>query len=247
MTLEFTVDPELTGELRVQIAACWADVTNAGGSVGFIPPVTVDDLQPATARALASVAAGYDRLLIGRETESPVTGPNAGIDTSTGIGIGTDTRISPIAGAGVGTGIGPTAGIGDAGVRATGIGTSTGTVSTNAGVEIGVQIGGGRLAALAFITDEQTPVTRHLRVVKRVMVHPDFQGRGYGSLLMAEVERTARAMGVELLALDCRGGTGNDEFYKKNGYVEYGRLPGALLIGPGEYRGRVLMALPLKG
>jgi len=42
-------------------------------------------------------------------------------------------------------------------------------------------------------------------------------------------------------------GTGNDEFYKKCGYVEYGRLPGALKVGPDEYRDRVLMTLSLRG
>ena len=33
-------------ELRAQLLACWTDVTNAGGSVGFVPPVTEVDLAP---------------------------------------------------------------------------------------------------------------------------------------------------------------------------------------------------------
>ncbi len=175
MTLEFTLDPELTDELQAEIVACWTDVTNAGGSVGFVPPVTMDDVLPVAVKSLAAVAAGYDRLIIGRDAAS------------------------------------------------------------------------GRLAALAFITSEQSQLTDHWRNVKKVMVHPDFQGRGYGTYLMTEIERAARAMGLHLLTLDCRGGTGNDEFYKKSGYVEYGRLPGALKIGPDDYRDRVLMTLSLRG
>jgi GNAT superfamily N-acetyltransferase len=106
---------------------------------------------------------------------------------------------------------------------------------------------GGRLAALAVISDSQFRLTEHWRTVKRVMVHPDFQGRGYGALLMAEVEHIARTMSLELLTLDCRAGTGNDEFYKKCGYAEYGRLPGALRLGPEDYRDQILMTLTLRG
>jgi GNAT superfamily N-acetyltransferase len=102
-----------------------------------------------------------------------------------------------------------------------------------------------RVAALATISDGQFGLTEHWQKVKRVMVHPDFQGRGYGVLLMAEVERVARQMGLEMLTLDCRGGTGNDVFYKKCGYVEYGRLPGGLRLSEVDYRDQVLMVLSL--
>jgi GNAT superfamily N-acetyltransferase len=85
------------------------------------------------------------------------------------------------------------------------------------------------------------------------MVHPDFQGSGYGYTLMAEVAAVARESGLEQLHLDCRGGTGNDLFYKKCGYTEYGRLPKALKLpgrtedgeGATPYRDRILMAMEL--
>lgn len=179
MALEFTVDPDLTDKLRAEIVACWTDVSNAGGAVGFVPPVAMDDVLPVAVKTFAGVDAGQDRLIIGRETGA-------------------------------------------------------------------AEEQGGRLAALAVITDGQFQLTDHWRTVKRVMVHPDFQGLGYGALLMAEVERTARAMGLELLTLDCRSGTGADEFYKKCGYVEFGRLPGALRLGPEDYRDQVLMNLTLR-
>jgi GNAT superfamily N-acetyltransferase len=105
--------------------------------------------------------------------------------------------------------------------------------------------GAERLAAVAFITDEQFQLTEHWRTVKRVMVHPDFQGLGMGTRLMAEVEQVGREMGLEQLVLDCRGGTGNDEFYKKCGYEEYGRMRAGLRLSADDYRDRIMMALEL--
>lgn len=178
MTLEFTVDPELTETLRAQIVACWTDVSAAGGAVGFVPPVTMDDVLPVARNLFAAVTSGRDRLIVGWEKESADTEP--------------------------------------------------------------------RVGALATISDGQFRLTEHWRTVKRVMVHPDFQGRGYGARLMAEVERVGREMGLEMLTLDCRGGTGNDAFYKKCGYTEYGRLPGGLRLSADDYRDKILMALSLR-
>ncbi|HXR73606.1 GNAT family N-acetyltransferase [Actinocrinis sp.] len=187
MTLEFAVDPELTETLRAQIVACWTDVSNAGGAVGFVPPVTMDDVLPVAEKLFAAVADGRDRLIVGWATDPD----SADLDSAD------PDSAQP------------------------------------------------RVAALATISDGQFRLTEHWRKVKRVMVHPDFQGRGYGALLMAEIEQTARRIGLEMLTLDCRGGTGNDVFYKKCGYVEYGRLPGALRLSADDYRDQVLMALSL--
>ncbi|HET9171881.1 MAG TPA: GNAT family N-acetyltransferase [Actinospica sp.] len=180
MTLQFEVDPELTEQLRAEIVACWTDVTNAGGSVGFVPPVAMDDVLPTAAAQFAGVLAGRDRLILGRTAQ-------------------------------------------------------------------------GRLAALAFLCGNDFAFTAHWQTVKRVMVHPDFQGYGYGYTLMAEIAAVAREAGLEQLHLDCRGGTGNDLFYKKCGYEEYGRIPKALKLpgrtedgeGATPYRDRILMALEL--
>ncbi|MBS2962189.1 GNAT family N-acetyltransferase [Actinocrinis puniceicyclus] len=182
MTLEFAVDPELTETLRAQILACWTEVSNAGGAVGFVPPVTTEDVRPDAERLYAAVESGQDRLIIGRETGAAAAGA----------------------------------------------------------------ADGGRLAAVATLSGHLFRLTDHWRTVKRVMVHPDFQGRGYGLSLMAEVERVARAMGLEMITLDLRGGTGNDAFYKKCGYVEFGRLPGALRLSADDYRDRIYMVLPLR-
>ena len=184
MTLKFEVDPELTEQLRAEIVACWTDVSNAGGAVGFVPPVTMDDVQPTAEAQFAGVLSGRDRLVVGRTTE----GEQA-----------------------------------------------------------------GRVAALAFLIAEDFAFTAHWQTVKRVMVHPDFQGAGYGYRLMAELAAVARESGLEQLHLDVRGGTGADLFYKKCGYQECGRIPKALKLpgrtedggGATPYRDRILMALEL--
>ena len=43
MVLSFELDPPLTPELCDRIVDLWVRVTNAGGAVGFVPPVTADD------------------------------------------------------------------------------------------------------------------------------------------------------------------------------------------------------------
>jgi GNAT superfamily N-acetyltransferase len=184
MTLRFEVDPELTERLEAEIVACWADVSNAGGAVGFVPPVTMDDVLPKAEAQFAGVRSGRDRLVVGR-------------------------------------------------------------------IARGEQA--GRLAAAAFLVANDFAFTVHWQTVRRVMVHPDFQGSGYGYRLMAELAAVAREAGLEQLHLDCRGGTGNELFYKKCGYSEYGRIPKALKLpgrtddgaGATPYRDRILMALEL--
>jgi GNAT superfamily N-acetyltransferase len=57
------LNPGLTAELRERIVTLWVDVTNAGGAVGFVPPVTTDDVRPTAERAFAAVDRGEDHLL----------------------------------------------------------------------------------------------------------------------------------------------------------------------------------------
>jgi GNAT superfamily N-acetyltransferase len=64
MAITFTLDPPITDELRERIIALWAEVTNAGGAVGFVPPVEVADVRPLAEESLAAVETGPDHLLI---------------------------------------------------------------------------------------------------------------------------------------------------------------------------------------
>ncbi|THA80185.1 GNAT family N-acetyltransferase [Streptomyces sp. A0592] len=65
MTLTFTLDPVVGPSLREGIVELWTDVSNAGGAVGFVPPVTRDDVRPPLDEHLAGVADGRCRLLVG--------------------------------------------------------------------------------------------------------------------------------------------------------------------------------------
>ncbi|MDG9708032.1 GNAT family N-acetyltransferase [Streptomyces sp. DH10] len=72
MPLTFTLDPAVTPELRDGILDLWADVSNAGGAVGFVPPVTRDDIRPSLVQHFALMAEGRVRLLVGHDEEGRV-------------------------------------------------------------------------------------------------------------------------------------------------------------------------------
>jgi GNAT superfamily N-acetyltransferase len=67
MPLTFDLDPETTPELLGSIRTLWADVSNAGGAVGFVPPVTGEDIRPELIKHLAAMTEGRTRLLVGRD------------------------------------------------------------------------------------------------------------------------------------------------------------------------------------
>ena len=50
--------------LRAELLACWVDVTNAGGAVGFVPPVTAADVAPVLDRLLDGITSGRDVLCV---------------------------------------------------------------------------------------------------------------------------------------------------------------------------------------
>ncbi|GAB3072860.1 GNAT family N-acetyltransferase [Micromonospora schwarzwaldensis] len=167
MDLRFVLDPDLTPELRERLVALWVEVTNAGGAVGFVAPVSAAEVRPVAESTLAEVADGPDRLLAGYQ--------------------------------------------------------------------------GDRLVAVLVIADNRFHLKTHWRVLKRVMVHPDTQGRGHGAALMREAERVARSLGVEALHVTVRDGLGLDRFYHRLGYREVGRLPAALRLSPTDSRDEILM------
>ncbi|WP_406495101.1 GNAT family N-acetyltransferase [Streptomyces sp. NBC_00846] len=72
MALTFELDPKVDRALRDGITELWADVSDAGGAVGFVPPVTIDDVQPELVRHLVAMAEGHTRLLVGRDREGAV-------------------------------------------------------------------------------------------------------------------------------------------------------------------------------
>jgi GNAT superfamily N-acetyltransferase len=50
--------------LRGELLACWTDVSNAGGAVGFVPPVDRGDVAPVLGRLLEGVHSGRDVLAV---------------------------------------------------------------------------------------------------------------------------------------------------------------------------------------
>ena len=171
MALSFELDPPLTDDLRAAIVALWVDVTNAGGAVGFVLPVTADDVRTTAEAALDAVAAGRDHLLVGVDDARPV--------------------------------------------------------------------------ALLFVADNVYALKDHWRVLKRVMVAPGSQGRGYGGALMREAAAVAEKLGLAGLQVTVRAGMGTEDFYARLGYREVGRVPGALRVAPGDDRDEIIMWLDL--
>ncbi|KUL62888.1 GNAT family N-acetyltransferase [Streptomyces albidoflavus] len=72
MTLTFTVDPPQTPELRDQIIDLWTDVSNAGGAVGFVPPVTAEDVRPDYLKHLVALESRRMHLVAGRDEDGRV-------------------------------------------------------------------------------------------------------------------------------------------------------------------------------
>lgn len=72
MSLTCQLDPVIDAEVREGILALWTDVSNAGGAVGFVPPVTPEDIEPDLVKSLAAVADGQRRLIVGRDDDGRV-------------------------------------------------------------------------------------------------------------------------------------------------------------------------------
>ncbi|MFH8802603.1 GNAT family N-acetyltransferase [Streptomyces sp. NPDC017936] len=72
MSLTFTLDPAVGPALRDGILDLWTDVTNAGGAVGFVAPVTREEVRPELVRHLVAMAEGRMRLLVGHDEAGEV-------------------------------------------------------------------------------------------------------------------------------------------------------------------------------
>ncbi|MFC8505661.1 GNAT family N-acetyltransferase [Streptomyces sp. NPDC057411] len=72
MALTFELDPPVGPALRDGVLALWADVSNAGGAVGFVPPVTPEEIRPALLTHLVGMAKGDTRLLVGRDERGEI-------------------------------------------------------------------------------------------------------------------------------------------------------------------------------
>lgn len=69
MPLRFELNPPLSAALRAELVSIWADVSNAGGAVGFSTGVTVEDVLSVAAPALDAAGDGDNHLLIAYRDE----------------------------------------------------------------------------------------------------------------------------------------------------------------------------------
>lgn len=72
MSLTFTLDPAVTPALRDGVLDLWTDVSNAGGAVGFVPPVAREAVRPSLLQHLTAMADGRTRLLVGHDEAGEV-------------------------------------------------------------------------------------------------------------------------------------------------------------------------------
>ena len=99
----------------------------------------------------------------------------------------------------------------------------------------------GRLVGWFVLESRGGALSPHWRTVKRLQVHPELQGRGYGGRLLGAADDVARRLGLLALHLTVRGGTGTEAFYADRGYREVGRLPGALRLSGADDRDEIHM------
>lgn len=74
--VEIEADPALDDALERSLVDLWAAVSNAGGAVGFVPPVTASEVASTVTPLFTSIRSGPNRLVIAR-----VDGAVAGMAT----------------------------------------------------------------------------------------------------------------------------------------------------------------------
>ena len=91
---------------------------------------------------------------------------------------------------------------------------------------------GDRLVGSGSWARHAYAVARQNAEVRKVMVHPDARGQGVGRAVTAALVGDARAAGVEVLTLDCRGNNhGALRLYASLGFVVSGRRPDFIAVG----------------
>ncbi|KAA9148116.1 GNAT family N-acetyltransferase [Amycolatopsis acidicola] len=94
----------------------------------------------------------------------------------------------------------------------------------------------GALVGMVALRPASGAVYAHRAELRKLMVHPALQRSGAGGRLLTRALEHARARGLRQVRLSTRGGTHLPDYYRRRGWVEVGRFPGALQIGPGDFR-----------
>ena len=94
----------------------------------------------------------------------------------------------------------------------------------------------GRVEATGMWRRGPRPIFEHAADVMKVMAHPGARGLGLGRLVVSGLVERARAAGLETLTLGVRGNNhGTIDLYRSLGFVEWGRLPNVIEVGPDRY------------
>jgi GNAT superfamily N-acetyltransferase len=64
MSVEITVDPRITPTLRHELITVWAEVTQAGGAVGFLQPITTGEIEPVADEMFRALESGTQHLVV---------------------------------------------------------------------------------------------------------------------------------------------------------------------------------------
>jgi GNAT superfamily N-acetyltransferase len=84
--------------------------------------------------------------------------------------------------------------------------------------------------------DFDTPADqRHRAEVKKLLVHPAARRRGLARALLHGAEQEAARAGRTLLTLDARAGSAADSLYRREGWIEAGRIPEATQDADGTF------------
>ena len=108
-----------------------------------------------------------------------------------------------------------------------------------------VAIVDGEVRGTATLVRHPHHLRRHIASVEGVVVDHRYWRRGIARGLFAALSARAAAMGVEVLATSCRGGTTAEMVYRRLGFAEYGRLPRGIKEASGEVFDEVFLYQPL--
>lgn len=104
---------------------------------------------------------------------------------------------------------------------------------------------GPDLVGAAVLVPGRRPIRRHTGELQWLMVDPDLQRQGWGRRLLDAVHEQATALGLSTLVLHTRSGHGLEAFYTAAGWVERGRWPRAVRMGPDDHRDEIWLTRDL--
>ena len=121
-----------------------------------------------------------------------------------------------------------------------------GWLASLADARLAVATEGTTVLACGFWRRQPAVVLSKMAEIRKVMTHPAHRRSGAGRAVMEALIADARACGVELITLDCRGNNhGAQRMYAGLGFEVTGRRPDAIAVGEERFD-QVLMHLDLR-